>query len=438
MPSHLLALDQRVRRGLRRYARTTFSSLKIRNYRLYFTGQAISLCGTWMQSIGQSWLVLKLTGSGTALGLVTALQFLPVLLLAPYGGVLADRYPKRRILFLTQSAQAVLALALGGLVLSGHIRLWMLYVFAGLLGLTNAADNPARQSFVHELVGREQLRNAVTLNSVEVNLTRVIGPAIAGALIAAVGLAPCFLINGVSYVAVLACLVMMRARELHSTERPKPEKGQLRAGVAYVARTRVLRDVLLMMAIVGTLAYEFPVILPLLVKFTFHREAGTYALFTSSMGVGSVIGGLAAAGLRRNALKALTLSAFAFGGSILLLALSPNLALAIAFMVVVGVFSVLFTSLTNAILQLESAPQMRARVMALWAVAFLGTTPIGGPIVGWTAEHSNPRWGLVLGAAAAAIAGVVGLAAQKARARQAETTSLQRVPRLEPAEKPAG
>ena len=393
--------------------RNTFSSLSIRNYRLYFIGQGISLSGTWMQIIGQSWLVLKLTGSGTALGLVTALQFLPMLILAPWGGVVADRFNKRRLLYITQSAAGILALVLAVLVAVNIVKLWMVYLLAAALGLVNSIDNPTRQTFVYELAGRNELRNAVTLNSTEINLTRVIGPALASAIIATIGLAPCFFINASSYVAVLVCLLLMRGQELYTVEPVQRARGQLREGFRYVRNTPILRDVLVMMAIIGTLTYEFQVTLPLLAKYTFHGNAGSYALLTAAMGTGAVIGGLATASRRKTAPKGLIVTALAFGAAVLMAAFSPSLLTAILAMVIVGVFSISFTALDNTILQQASDPNMRGRVMALWTVAFLGSTPVGGPIIGWIGEHSNPRWALGVGGLAALTAGIYGVIAMR-------------------------
>jgi MFS family permease len=395
------------------YKENTFSSLRIRNYRLYFIGQGISLCGTWMQTIGQSWLVLKLTGSGTALGLVTALQTLPVLLLGPMGGVITDRFSKRKLLFFTQTAFCLLALALGILVAADVIRIWMVYILALCLGLVAAIDNPTRQTFVHEMVGSENLRNAVTLNSTEINLARVIGPAIAGVLIAGTGMAVCFIINSLSFVAVLVCLFLMRGEELNIAEPIREVKGQLLKGFKYIGNTPVIRDVLIMMAIVGALSYEFQVSLPLLAKFTFRGNAGSYALLTSAMGIGAVLGGLFTAGRKRTRPDRVAWVSLAFGAAILLVSLAPSLGTAALAMVAVGACSLGFTSLGNSTLQLESEPEMRGRVMALWTVAFMGTTPIGGPIIGWIGEHANPRWSLVTGATAAVIAGGYGLMAMK-------------------------
>lgn len=410
--------------SLQQHAQRTFSSLKVRNYRLYFIGQTISLCGTWMQGVAMGLLVLHLTNSGTVLGLVTALQFAPMLFLTPYGGLLAGRFSKRKMLLITQTAAGLLALVLGALVATGSVRLWMVYVLAAGLGVVNALDNPVRQTFVHELVGHKLLGNAVTLNSVIVNLSRVVGPAIAGIVAAQFGLAPCFIINGLSFGAVLACLFMMRDGELLKAKRVPPAKGQLREGFSYAWKTPIVRDVLIMMAVVGTLSYEFMVSLPLLAHITFHGSeaavAGEVALLMSVMGVGAVVGGLVTAGKRTAAMGALATGAFGFGLAMLLVAGAPTLAWAAVGMGVVGYFSVSFTALTNTILQTMSEPRMRGRVMALWAMAFMGTTVFGGPIVGWIGQNVGPRWSLVLGAAASVAAGFVGLRSARSTANVLE------------------
>lgn len=395
--------------SLRRYANSTFSSLRIRNYRLYYIGQIVSTSGTFMQSVAQAWLVLQLSNSGTALGLVMALQYLPVLFLGPYGGVVADRFSKRKLLVFTQSAFGMLALGLGILVLTGLVRLWMVDVFAVCFGVISTIDNPTRQSFVVEMVGEEHLRNAVTLYSSLVNLSRVIGPSIAGVLIATIALAPCFILNGLSYAAVVIMLAIMRPSELRSPLLTPHAKGQLRAGFGYVACTPVLRNVLLMMAIIGTLTFEFQVTLPLIAQFTFQGDARSYAALLSAMGLGAVVGGLITAGQKRISTHLLVGAAFFFGFTTLVASVMPTLILAALAMVFVGVCSIYFTSLGNSILQLESAPNMRGRVMALWSVAFMGSTAIGGPIVGWIGESTNPRVGLAVGGLAAVIAAMLGL-----------------------------
>ena len=387
----------------------TFASLKVRNYRLYFIGQAISLSGTWMQTIAQSWLVLKLTGSGTALGVVTAVQFLPILFFGPFGGVVTDRFSKKKLLYFTQAASGIISLVLGFLVASSLVRLWMVYVLAAALGLVKTIDNPTRQTFIVELVGKKNFANAVTLNSTEFNLARVVGPTIAGVLIATLGIAACFFIDGVSYAAVLAGIFMMRDKELHITEQVKKAKGQLREGFRYVWRTPVLRDTLIMMAIIGTLTFEFQVILPLLAQFTFHGDAGTYAALSAAVGLGSVIGALFGSTKSRADPRRLIKTAFFFGLVIIICALMPTLPTAFLALVVVGIFSINFTILGNVTLQMESDPQMRGRVMALWSVAFIGTTPIGGPIIGWIGQEIGPRVGLFVGGAAAIVAAAFGM-----------------------------
>ncbi|MGE5139294.1 MAG: MFS transporter [Rudaea sp.] len=392
-------------------SQTTFSSLKIRNYRLYYIGQVISVSGTFMQSVAQAWLVLKLTNSGTALGEVLALQFLPMLILSPLGGVIADRYPKRRLLYLTQSAFAILALLLGALVATNLVQLWMVDVIAFAYGLVNTLDNPVRQTFVVEMVGERELRNAVTLYSSLVNLGRVIGPALAGVLITAVALAPCFILNGLSYGAVLLMLALMRASELQPAPPLPRAAGQIRAGFRYVFSSPALRSVLVMLGLVGTLTFEFSVTLPLLAQFTFQGDARSLAALTSALGIGAVAGGLLTAGRGRPTPRSLIGGAFFFGATTLVAALMPNLILAVAAMSIVGVSTIYFTSMGNSILQLESEPQMRGRVMGFWAIAFLGSTTIGAPVVGWIGETAGPRWSILVGAAAALAAGVFGLIA---------------------------
>ncbi len=398
-----------MRTKVQKLGRETFASLKIRNYRLFFLSQGLSLTGNWMQQISQGILVLQLTHSGTALGIVTACQFIPVLLLGPWAGVMIDRFPKIKILYLTQIINGILALALGLLVLTNQIQIWMVYVIATGLGLMNTLDNPARQTFVLEMVGKDNLRNAVSLNSSMFNLARVIGPAVAGALIATVGLAICFLINAFSYIPVIIALSMMRTGELHTSELVPKAKGQITEGFRYIQSNPLLKNTLIMMAIVGTLTYEFSVSLPLLSQFTFQGDASSYAALTSAMGLGSLIGGLfTASRTKKTSSKMLVTACFLFGLSVLLVSIAPNLLMAIFAMVIVGFFSLNFTSLGNVTLQLEADSKMRGRVMALWTVAFLGSTPIGGPIIGWAGEHLGPRYGLVIGGTAAIVAAGYG------------------------------
>ncbi|PRZ44195.1 putative MFS family arabinose efflux permease [Antricoccus suffuscus] len=387
--------------------RQTFSSLRNPNYRLYFSGQAVSMIGTWMQRVAQSWLVLQLTGSGTALGVVVAMQTLPVLLLGPYGGVVADRLDKRKLMIGLQSMMGVLALALGVLTVTGTITIWMVYGLALLLGLNTCFENPARQSFILELVGPDDLRNAVSLNSVLVNVARAIGPAVAGLVIATGGLGICFLVNAVSFIPVVASLMRLDVSALQPSEPAVRAKGQMREGFSYVWRTPELRAPLLMMALVGCLAYEFNVVLPIVAEQTFNGGAQTFGFMTAAMGVGAVVGGLFVAARGTTGLRALITSAGVFGLAILAAALAPYLWIEMIALALVGAASISFMARGNSTLQLEAAPTMRGRVMALWAVAFLGSTPIGGPIAGWITEQFGGRAGLILGAAACFVA--VGL-----------------------------
>jgi MFS family permease len=388
--------------------RQTFASLSNPNYRRYFTGQAISMVGTWMQSIAQSWLVLELTGSGTALGIVVALQTLPILILGPYGGVIADRMDKRRLMIGLQSMMGVLALVLGTLTITGEVRLWHVYVLALLLGFNNCFENPARQAFVLEMVGPKDLRNAVSLNSVLVNCARAVGPAVAGIIIATGGLGLCFLLNAVSFVAVVISLTTLDVAALNRSVPTVRSRGQLREGFSYVRRTPTLAIPLLMMGLIGCLAYEFQVVLPVLADRTFHGGAQTYGFMTGAMGIGAVVGGLYVAAKGTTGLRPLVGSTGVFGVVILGAAVAPNLPLELVAMTLVGAASVSVLSKGNSTLQLEAAPHMRGRVMALWVVAFLGSTPIGGPIVGAVSEHFGGRAGLMLGAAACLVAAAMG------------------------------
>jgi MFS family permease len=387
----------------------TFSSLKIRNYRLYFIGQGISLPGSWMERIAQAWLVLKLTDSGTALGIVTAFQTLPILFLGPWGGLLADRFNKRKLLYFTQAGLGLLSLILSILIATDLVRIWMVYILALLVGVINAVDNPTRQTFVFEMVGKKDLSNAVTLNSTEVNLARIIGPAAAGIIIATLGLALCFFLNAISFIGVLVCLFLIRAEDLRPAEPVKKAKGQVLEGFKYVFRTPVLRNILIIMGVVGSLSYEFTVSLPLLAKYTFQGDAHYYAFLTSAMGIGAVLGGLLTAGRKQTSPKGFSSTSIFFGLAILSAAVSPGIHLAVLAMVLVGLFSIKFMTIGNTTLQLESLPEMRSRVMAMWTMAFLGSTPIGGPIIGWIGQHTNPRIALSVSGGAAIAAGIFGL-----------------------------
>jgi MFS family permease len=386
----------------------TFSSLGNRNYRYYFAGQSVSLIGTWMQSIAQSWLVYTKTHSGFDVGLIVALQTLPILLFGPMGGTIADRYGKHRLLFWTQALAGVQALALAGVDLSGHLQLWELYSMAVVLGLINAIDNPTRQTFIVEMVGRDQLSNAVTLNTVMVNMARAVGPAVAGVLIATVGSGWCFLVNGLSFFFVLASLASMHPDEMSPAPRVARKRSQLREGFRYVGATPVLRDALVMMALIGCLTYEFQTTLPLMSGGTFHGDSRTYGYLTACIGLGSVIGGLVAAGRPRYGMRTLVGTAGLFGVAVMAASLAPSLVVEEVLLLAVGACSVTFLSRGNASLQLNAEPSMRGRVMSLWSVAFLGSTPLGGPLVGFIGGSLGPRYGLGIGGVAALLAGLYG------------------------------
>lgn len=388
-----------------RPAARRFSSLALRNYRLFFIGQLVSVSGTWMQTVAQSFLVLQLTSSGTMLGLATAARFAPILLLGPWGGLLADRLDKRRLLYATQSLSAIIALLFAILVTTDAIALWMVFVLSTALGIVNVVDNPARQTFISELVSPDQLRNAVTLNSVTQNIARVLGGAFAGVTVSVLGLGECFGLNALSFVAVLVSLAMMSRAEIASVVRPPRARGQIRQGLRYVAGTRELWLPLVMVAVVGMLTWEFQISLPLVAKQTFGGGAATYGLMTVAMGAGAIVGGLATAGRPSTGGQSLAVAALGWGTSITLAALAPTLWSEYVILVFVGYGSVTFNALAKTWLQLAAVPEMRGRVMALWVLAWQGSTPIGGPIIGRISEIATARWGLLTGGIAALAVG---------------------------------
>ncbi len=402
--------------------RATFQALEIPNYRRYLAGQAISLSGTWMQMAAQAWLVLSLTGSSATLGLIVAAQTVPILLLGPYGGVIADRVDKRRTMIALQAAMGVQALVLGVLTVTGEVRVWQIAVLALLLGLNNAFENPARQSFMLELVGAERLRNAVSLNSVLVNGARTIGPALAGVLIATTGEGVCFLVNAASFVAVIASLLTFDLNAIEPSPPTPRAPGQLREGLRYVRSTRELLIPLLMMALAGTLAYEFQVTLPVMARQGLHVGAAGYGFMTAAMGAGAVLGGLLVATYGRTGLAPLVLAAAAFGTVIALAAIAPSLPVELGALALVGWASISFMATGNSTLQLAAVPTMRGRVMSLWFVAFQGSTPIGGPIVGWLMGWAGARAGRGLGAATCLLVALLGGVALR-RGTRAEARS---------------
>jgi MFS family permease len=388
--------------------RRSFSSLQIPNYRRYFAGQLVSLSGNWMQMVAEMWLILELTGSGVAVGVTSALQFLPILLFGAWGGVLADRWPKRSLLITTQTAMALPALALWGLTASGAVEPWMVFALVFVRGSVNSIDNPTRQSFVIEMVGADRVVNAVGLNSVLIHAARILGPATAGVLIATLGVAPCFALNAATFAAMIVALRGMDPARLAQPRPPDRDSGGVGDALRYLRGEPALLIPLVMMAVIGTLAFNFQVLLPLLGRFTFDGGAAAYTALAVAMGAGSVVGALATGARGRVSETLIAGSAVAFGLFALLAAAAPTLPLALASLVPVGIVSVTFAAGVNSTLQLGASPEMRGRVMALYSVVFLGSTPIGGPIVGWLAEVAGPRSGLVLAGVAALAAGIGG------------------------------
>ena len=406
-----------------RAGRVTFAALSVPNYRRYYGGQAISLIGTWMQMTAQAWLVLSITHSSTTLGLIVALQTLPVLLLGPYGGVVADRVDKRRLSIALQAVMGVQALILGVLTVSGEVQVWQIGILAALLGLNNAFENPARQSFMLEMVGPEHLRNAVSLNSVLANTARMIGPAVAGILIATVGEGVCFLVNAASFVAVIASLLTLDLTKLNPTEPTPRARGQLREGLRYVRHTPELAVPLLMMAAVGCLTYEFQVSLPVMASRGLHVGSAGFGFMTGAMGFGAVLGGLLVAARGKIGVRPLVVSAAGFGATMSLAALAPSLPVELIALMFVGWASISFMSMGNSTLQLTAEPSMRGRVMSLWFVSFQGSTPIGGPIVGWLMATIGARAGLGIGAVTCFVVALAGLAALGGLPRRRENVS---------------
>ncbi|MGW7237237.1 MFS transporter [Streptomyces sp. NPDC054804] len=384
-----------------------FGSLKVRNYRLFFAGQVVSNIGTWMQRIAQDWLVLSLTGSATAVGVTTALQFLPMLLFGLYGGVLVDRLNKRRALFVTQTSMALTGIALALLTLSGHVHVWHVYLAAFVVGLATVVDNPARQSFVSEMVGPDQLQNAVSLNSANFQSARLVGPAVAGLMITGVGTGYAFLFNGLSFVAPIVGLLLMRARDLHVVQRAPRGKGQLREGLHYVAGRPDLTWTIILVGFIGTFGFNFPVYLSAFADDVFHAGAGSYSLFNTLMAVGSLAGALLAARRGTAKLRVMLAAAVAFGGLELVAATAPSLWLFSLLMVPIGMFGMTVNVTANTTVQMGTDPAMRGRVMALYMMVFMGGSPIGAPIAGWITDAYGVRAGLAVGGAIAAAAAVV-------------------------------
>lgn len=404
----------------------TFLALRARNFRLFAAGQVVSNTGTWMQRVAQNWLVLGLTGgSGAALGVTTGLQFLPLLLFSLWGGVLADRLPKRRLLVVTQAAMGLQALVLGLLVLTGTVTVWQVYLLAFLLGTAAAVDTPVRQSFVVEMVGADVLPNAVALNSATFNLGRVFGPALAGLLIAGLGgTGPVFLINAVSYLAVIAGLLLMRTGELRPAPRGARGPGALRAGLRYVVRRPDLRLVMAVVLVVGTIGFNFEITMALMGTREFGVEARGFGLLGSAFAVGALGGALLAARRggrngRRPGLRLVLALALGFGVLEAVAALAPTYRAFVVLLVPTGLLAIWFATSANAFLQLGAEPGVRGRVMALYTLVFLGGTPFGAPVVGWLGQVLGPRWTL-LGSGAAVVLLVVAAVAVLGRGPAAD------------------
>ena len=373
------------------YLAATFASLRTRNYRLFFIGQSVSITGTWMQKLAQGWLVLELTNSGAWLGITLAVQQLPTLVLTPWGGVLADRYSKRTILICTATASIIPSVMLGVLTLTHHIDIAIVLGLALLGGIIDAFEKPARQSFPSEMGGPAQLTNAVMLNNVMQDTGKVLGPAIAGVLIAAAGLPSTFLINAASFLPVIVGLMLMRTDELATPKHDGTGTGQLRAGLSYVRATPQLLGPLVLLALVGLVAYNFQVILPLLARDTFHGDARTAGYLLGALGAGSVIGGLALAGVLTASVRRIIGAALILAVLFVATSLAPNFWIALGMVFALGASSVVFKALASTWLQLTADPAMRGRVLAMLVVSIAGTTPIGAPAMGWVSEQFGTR-----------------------------------------------
>jgi len=386
----------------------TFASLKFFNYRLWFAGGLVSNIGTWMQRIAQDWLVLTVLtdNSGVAVGIVTGLQFLPFLLLSPYAGVIVDRFDARKLLLVTQVAAGALGVGLGVLVLTGAAELWHVYLFALALGVVSAFDNPARQTFVTQLVEGPNLPNAVALNSASFNAARLIGPGVAGLLIAVIGTGWVFIINGLTFAATIVALLAMRATELIPHQRVARHKGQVREGVRYVRRRADIVVIMIIVAVVSAFGLNFQMTSALMARVEFDKGAGAYGILGSIMAIGSLAGALGAARRGRPRLRTIVGSAGLFGVSTGLMAIMPTYGAYALMTIPAGFFGLTLLTTCNAWVQTTTAPTMRGRVMSLYMMVLLGASPIGSPIVGWIGEHVGPRWAIGVGSIAAILVAV--------------------------------
>lgn len=395
-----------------------FRSLRVRNYRLFAGGQVVSLTGTWMQRLAQDWLVLHLShGSGTALGITTGLQFLPMLLFGLYGGVLADRYPKRRLLLISTVGMALSALGLGLLDVTGAVRLWHVYALAFALGLVSVLDTPVRQAFVVELVGRDLVQNAVSLNSATFNAARIVGPGLAGLLIAAYGTGPVFLINAASFAGPLLGLLLMRPNELQVAAAVPREPGMLRAGLAYVRARPDLYVPIALLGVVGAFGLNFQITIALMAQHVFHSGAGSFGLLSTGLALGSLLGALLAAARRTVRLRMVLGAALTFGLLEVVTGLMPTYWSFFALLIPTGAAVLTFTTAANTTVQARTAPHMRGRVMALYVLVFFGGTPFGSPLIGWLTNVFGARSSLLIGGAVSA-AGALAATVILARARR--------------------
>ena len=374
-----------------------FSSLRIRNFRLYMTGLTVSVAGNWMQNVAVGWLVLQLTDSGIVLGVVTAARFAPLLVLGAWGGLVADRHDKRLLLRLTAVAQLVVAAVLGLLTMTHVIDIWSLTGLILVAGVVDVIDTPSRQAFMNNVVGRDRLGNAIALNSVLVNGARVVGPGIAGFVISTVGVGPCFLLNAASFAATWLGLQLMRRDELIPTATEVAAKRQIRAGLRYVLCTPELRTPLLLVAVAGAFAWEFQVSIPLFTSDTFHGGASEFGWALSAISIGSIAGGLLAARRRTVAQRSVAMSALLWGIAIVAASFAPSLPVAYVLLAVVGSGAVTFNAMSKTFLQIAARDQMRGRVMALWSIGWQGTTVLGAPVVGVLGQTLGGRYGLAFG-----------------------------------------
>ena len=393
----------------------TFESLRVRNFRLFFGGQLISQIGNWLTLIAQALLVLKLTDSGFALGLLAACQFGPVLVLGAWSGLVADRSDKRKLLLIVQTFAMMQSFALAFVAFMDHPSVAAIYVIAVFGGVATAFDNPARRAYVVEMVPEANVQNAVSLNSALMTGARVVGPALAGLLITTVGYGWAFATDGLSYLAVILGLFMMRPRENRPHLVTSRGKGQVREGLRYVRTMPELFVPMVMMAIVGAFAFNFQTVMPLLVKRTLHGNDRTFTLIYSVISIGSLLGALISARRSSVSVRHIIWACYGFGASMLLLAVTPNVSFTYPIGILVGVSSITFMTMSTAIVQLRADPAMRGRVLALQAILFLGSTPIGGPILGWVCQHFGARIGVVIGGAAAIVAGIYGMRAVRVR-----------------------